>query len=123
MSGRAYTKFVYAIQAQTSRHVKFGIAGNVEQRLAELQCGNPERLVILATKPGDLSIERHIHKLLDEHRLEGEWFAWGARTSAVVDAMNGRGDRMPLFELPALGLDPFEHWRIQPFEHTLAWLG
>lgn len=118
----AASRFVYAIQAEESRRVKFGIAGNVETRLGELQCGNPERLAIVAKKPGTLAHERRIHHLLADHRLQGEWFEWCSRTDAVVRAINGELHSAPIFEWPLLSGDALKHWRIQPFEHTLAWL-
>lgn len=67
--------FVYIIG---TRHgdspVKIGYAQNPAARLTELQCGNPEELVVLATIPARPAHERWFHLDLAAARVRGEWF-------------------------------------------------
>ena len=63
-------------------HVKIGVAEEPQKRIKELQIGNPYKLEIKVTweirrqicKCGDYGVERFLHKILDDFRLEGEWF-------------------------------------------------
>lgn len=65
---------VYFIRCE-SGPIKIGRARNAEQRLAELQTGNPNALSIVATVAGGVVAERNYHAKFAEHRLRGEWFA------------------------------------------------
>lgn len=71
--------YVYAIQREAGGPIKIGKAVNVKARLAGLQTGTHEKLVILRewSRPkGDgVLVERMSHSFLDEHRVGGEWFA------------------------------------------------
>ncbi len=78
--------FVYAIRAG-SHAVKFGFAGNPEQRLADLQIGNHLQLAIDATLWGPRELESAIHRYLRECRLCGEWFGYSERTKVVINFM------------------------------------
>lgn len=70
---------VYAIQAESGGAVKIGYASSsdrVPARLAALQSGNPERLVVVRIfeAPNGHEDETAVHRLLRLYRLEGEWF-------------------------------------------------
>jgi hypothetical protein len=54
------------------------------RRLASLQTGNPERLVVLASCPGTRDSERLWQNIFVEERMIGEWFK---RTSRLMDAI------------------------------------
>lgn len=66
--------FVYFIQGQCGGPIKIGYAKNVCTRLKELQTGQPDSLVILATFPGYFNDEQKMHKKFEHIRLRGEWF-------------------------------------------------
>jgi len=66
---------VYFIQAETGGPIKIGTALDVSKRIAMLQTGNPEQLVVLHTFPGQRDLESALHATLREHRIRGEWFA------------------------------------------------
>lgn len=54
--------------------VKIGWSEAPDARIASLQTGNPQKLVLLATKPGTLDDERALHaKYLPDNVLQ-EWF-------------------------------------------------
>jgi hypothetical protein len=65
---------VYFIQAGGG-DIKIGFSDNPAKRLAQLQTGQPQRLRLLATIPGDARREREIHARFARHRRQGEWFA------------------------------------------------
>jgi len=44
------------------------------RRLAELQTGNPDRLVFRRIVSGERWLEQALHEYYSEYRLEGEWF-------------------------------------------------
>ena len=53
---------------------KIGVAKNPNKRLAQLQTGNPNKLVIAKVIQGGYHEERALHEALKDRRLEGEWF-------------------------------------------------
>lgn len=74
IAARAGQSQVYFIQAEHGGPVKIGTAAAPERRLAELQCGNPDALVLRATIDGDELTERDLHDRYAEHHIRGEWF-------------------------------------------------
>ena len=60
--------------AQGDKYVKIGVAQNPEQRLVELQTGNPYKLRLMVAFPGGKEEEAWIHKQFECGRLRGEWF-------------------------------------------------
>lgn len=46
----------------------------VARRLRAAQLGHPARLQVVATIPGDRTLEHQLHHRWRNHRLEGEWF-------------------------------------------------
>lgn len=69
--------FVYVITAANGL-VKVGVTQNPTKRLAQLQTATHHRLEIYATEPIDgqdpYAAERDAHRLLQRHRVRGEWF-------------------------------------------------
>jgi hypothetical protein len=69
---------VYFIEAVGCNAVKIGTADNPTARLAALQTGCPEKLVLRAymTMPASEadSFEKKSHHLLSDYRIRGEWF-------------------------------------------------
>lgn len=69
--------YIYVIGGQNKPY-KIGITNNPERRLKTLQTGHPNKLFIHYTEEIDSTQVRHIeqtiHKLINRHRLQGEWF-------------------------------------------------
>lgn len=67
---------LYFIQAQVTGLIKIGIALKPRERLAALQIGSPDKLVLLGVvrQPGARAVERALHAAMKEHRSHGEWF-------------------------------------------------
>lgn len=67
------TSWVYFIQAATG-DVKIGYAGNPRSRMADMQTAHSKPLKLLGAIPGDMTVERSLHKKFAHLRLMGEWF-------------------------------------------------
>lgn len=84
---------VYAIVADGEPGItKIGTTGQErpEDRLAQIQNGNPRRCRIAALFEGDTRLERYLHRMFADHRLAGEWFAVTADdVVAAVESLGG----------------------------------
>jgi hypothetical protein len=65
---------VYFIQDSVGLEIKIGWSRCVASRLEDLQHGNPRRLILLGTMPGDRQEEMRLHARFAKSRLLGEWF-------------------------------------------------
>lgn len=85
---------VYFIRAGASGPVKIGYTSrDIKQRLASLQCGHPEELLLLAAVSGDRTLEAELHQCFASHRLSGEWFSLGSEQVLEVVASLVRSPR------------------------------
>jgi len=76
-----YGQQTYVIQCEETLRVKIGTAKQPEARLRLLQTGSSSTLRLIAI----LGIpEKEAHYWLREHRVRGEWFAWGPVVEAYV---------------------------------------
>lgn len=67
---------IYFIEMEGLSFIKIGYtAADAEQRMAQLQTGQPYRLRLIGTMPGDKKAEHALHKELDAYRSTGEWFS------------------------------------------------
>lgn len=94
MSREVGSRSVYVI-GSSENPVKIGIADRVTRRLAELQTGCPDQLIVHHTfkVPFDLAqkIEAAAHEELKEHRRLGEWFnIHKDDAAAVVERLRAR---------------------------------
>jgi len=64
----------YIIRAGENGPVKIGKAGSVQDRLAELQSGNHERLSVLRVVDARFDTERAFHVRFKDYHIHGEWF-------------------------------------------------
>jgi hypothetical protein len=81
-SGRGW---VYFVQAPCGS-IKIGRARNVEFRIRELQCANPQKLTLLAVAL-DGNREAEYHRRFAEHRMQGEWFQPHADILAEIERL------------------------------------
>lgn len=67
---------LYILQSAHTGAIKVGRSNDVEQRIAELQTGNPYRIksILIATNRGNE--ERRVHEAMVRGRIrpDGEWF-------------------------------------------------
>jgi hypothetical protein len=66
---------IYFIQRGEDGPIKVGTSTDPVERLRSLQTSNAEPLTLLGFMPGGSLEERAIHALLEDGRLEGEWFS------------------------------------------------
>lgn len=79
----------YFIRATGGMH-KIGKSANPEERLKDLQCANPKRLVLAAVVDGDF--EKRFHDHFHSIRVRGEWFRPSNRLQAFIVWLNAGGD-------------------------------
>lgn len=67
--------YVYCIGEERRSHaVKIGFARDAEFRIADLQTGNPRKLVLLGVLRGTTADERDLHARFIADNVLGEWF-------------------------------------------------
>ena len=66
--------FVYFIGNSEKNICKIGFSYSPNQRLIELQTGNPFPLFVFKTVKGDMEMEKTFHFLYRQYRTRGEWF-------------------------------------------------
>ena len=66
---------IYFIKDTVSQEIKIGYSKrSPEQRLRDLQTGNPHKLLLLGSISGRRDDEGCFHSRFAKHQLEGEWF-------------------------------------------------
>jgi hypothetical protein len=71
------SSLVYFVKTRFSSTVKIGMTKALSKRLKALQTGASEPIDVVAVVPGPPELERSLHKIFDQYRLAGEWFAYG----------------------------------------------
>ena len=71
--------YLYLIRCGSRGPIKIGVAKNVENRMADLQIGNPYKLDLLAkiqcgSKAKAYDLENRLHRVYARKRIRGEWF-------------------------------------------------
>jgi hypothetical protein len=67
---------IYLIKCTETNTCKIGYTSSPENRLCQLQTGNPFALELVATISGSISDEKLLHQKFDKFRLKGEWFEY-----------------------------------------------
>ncbi len=67
---------IYLIKCAKTDTCKIGYTSNPENRLIQLQTGNPFPLELISTIEGGLTEEKQIHSKFEPYRLKGEWFQY-----------------------------------------------
>ena len=70
---------VYFVQGHTTRLIKIGWSKSPSMRFDNLQCGSPDKLVILKEIETSEEAERYLHLQFKDLRQHGEWFYPGER--------------------------------------------
>lgn len=66
---------IYFIEMEKSGFIKIGYTkSDADKRMAQLQTGQPDRLRLLGTIPGEMADEKSLHLELKKFRIGGEWF-------------------------------------------------
>ena len=73
------------------KFVKIGYSSNPEERLKELQTGNPHKLKLMATMPGLFATESELHSTFSHLKMEGEWFRYTGNLKSCIISINDNG--------------------------------
>jgi hypothetical protein len=69
-------------------HIKIGVTGNIQERLAAMQLANATELRIEAVIPGGgAELESELHDLFGLARARGEWFHFTSDIRNYIDAL------------------------------------
>lgn len=74
IASRTRAGHVYLLQKGRRAVVKIGFSGDHEERRQSLQTATPDRLRLIATLPGNRSVEAALHKRFREYKVTGEWY-------------------------------------------------
>jgi len=77
MKSETSENVVYVIGPPMSNRVKIGTSGSVGRRLPEIQRSSPLVLELLWHTPGDMRLEKALHRRFKDKRIHGEWFDFG----------------------------------------------
>lgn len=83
--------FVYFIEAVGADAIKIGIARNVDRRLQGHQVSCPLPLRLLASAPGGMEEEKHIHHRFAHLLVRGEWFSAKSEIMAFIAVVKETG--------------------------------
>lgn len=86
-----------------NKYLKIGFAGNVSERVKELQTGCPFELKligVLTDVPEEC--ERWFHAVLREEHVRGEWFNLTTRVRLLVHEINGGARPRDVLEIGRL---------------------
>ena len=85
--------FVYFIRSvKRGGPIKIGYAKNINERLLQLQTGNPLKLTVVAKIPVDTEkeaqhMENWFHDRFRKKRLRGEWFKGSIKVKAIESGL------------------------------------
>ncbi len=83
-----YHESVYFILDAKSNAVKIGTSHSVEERMIDIQVGNPNKLRVIAVIPqGDSeqgNIEKELHGKFKHLRMRGEWFKYDGELKSFI---------------------------------------
>ena len=76
--------FVYF--ARAGNKVKIGVSKNPQQRLGSIKTGSSNKVRIYYVTPGDMALERDLHRLFAADRVNGEWFIYSSQIRGWIEA-------------------------------------
>ena len=66
---------IYFIRSGSKGPIKIGFTSNsVEERMSDLQVGNPFKLYLVGCISGGIDKEAELHQMFKDDRINGEWF-------------------------------------------------
>ena len=101
---------VYFVQGHTTRLIKIGWSKSPSMRFDNLQCGSPDKLVILKEIETSEEAERYLHLQFKDLRQHGEWFYLGERLLKFIAAIASSSNDCVIAEMLA---DPAKQAELQ----------
>ena len=81
---------IYFIKNVVNGQIKIGFADSPNKRLADLQTGSTDKLVLIRAIDGDKTTEADLHAKFAVHRLQGEWFS---PAEEIIQFIKGKDDK------------------------------
>jgi hypothetical protein len=81
---------IYFIKNVVNGQIKIGFADSPNKRLADLQTGSTDKLVLIRSIDGDKATEAALHERFAVHRLQGEWFT---PADEILQFIKTKGDK------------------------------
>ena len=82
---------VYFIRSERGGPIKIGRSVQVGARLRTFQTAHADRLVVLATAPGDRHTEHALHQRFSRWHVDGEWYEDAPDVLACVEYVAREG--------------------------------
>jgi len=81
-------RYVYFVQAATTRLVKIGVARDPRKRTCDMQVGSPDKLTLVGVIASEdpHALERKLHGQFRGDWSHGEWFEPSDELAALVEA-------------------------------------
>lgn len=79
--------------ARSGNRVKIGVSKNPRARLEGLRTGSSTKIRIYYVTPGDITLERELHRQFGADRINGEWFIYSPQIRAWIQADEARRTR------------------------------
>ena len=79
--------FIYFILNKELNSIKIGYTADIIKRFDNLQTGNSSTLILLGKIMGGFKLETHIHKILKEFRIRGEWYKYNKEVEEYVNKL------------------------------------
>lgn len=93
------SSYIYAVQVGSDGPVKIGTSKTPGSRLQDLQGANPYPLSLLKVAKGGVTLERTLHRALQQYHLRGEWFEHDEHVLAAIASLpDAEGLILPGFE-------------------------
>lgn len=80
------TIYLITVEAE-DRPIKIGFTEHLRKRFNHLQVGLPFAVKLEAAIDADRQVEIHLHRILDRHRIRGEWFRRTPDVERLVDCV------------------------------------
>lgn len=97
---------LYIVHDLASSAIKIGVAVQPVDRLRQLQIGNVRKLELVDWAPATARLEEFFHRLLDSHRIRGEWFRPHHEVLVVCELIMSGGDLRRQYEEQGERADP-----------------
>lgn len=81
--------YLYFIESEN--RIKIGISTNVERRLRDIGLHLAVPPTLIGFIEGGYALEKHVHGILAEHRLNGEWFSASSQVRSVIARLMSGG--------------------------------
>lgn len=84
---RSDVSFIYFVKPAQHQMVKIGVSRNPTDRLSQLSTGAFDEINIIGMISGTPRLEKTLHSLFSEKRMNGEWFRLDSTIKALIELL------------------------------------